>query len=286
MEEWKQAGLVLEGGGMRGMYTVGILEYFMERELYFKNTYGVSAGSCHACSYLAKQKQRAYRISLDYLGDKHYCGLYSLLTTGELFGADMCYRQIPEELDPFDYEEYEKRQGNFYAVVTNCRTGKAEYLPIENMKEDVQMIRASSSLPLVAKMVSIGGENYLDGGISDSIPVRRARKDGNRKCVVVLTRDLSYQKGPNTIMPLLRARYIKYPKLLKALEERHMIYNKTLSYIRAGEKAGKFFVMQPKNPVAFNRIEKDRKKLIGLYRQGYEDAKNQWEALTDFLADC
>lgn len=283
MEQWMDAGLVLEGGGMRGIYTVGVLEYFMEQGLYFKNTYGVSAGSCHGASYLSKQKMRAYRISLNYLGDKHYCSLYSLLTTGDLFGADMCYRQIPDELDPFDYEEYEKRQGTFYGVVTNCRTGKAEYLPIEDMHRDIQIIRASSSLPLMARMVEIEGEKYLDGGISDSIPVKRARQDGNDKIVVILTRDASYRKGPNSLMPVLKARYRKYPKLVKALEERHIMYNKALSYIREGEKAGKIFVFRPAVPVEFNRIEKDRKKLIGLYQQGYEDAKAHYEELMAFL---
>ena len=285
MEQWKEAGLVLEGGGMRGMYTVGVLEYFMEQGLYFRSTYGVSAGCCHACSYLSKQEMRAYRISLNYLGDKHYCSLYSFITTGELFGADMCYRQIPDELDPYDYEEYNKKQGTFYGVVTNCRTGKAEYLPIEDMRRDIQIVRASSSLPLMAKMVNIGGELYLDGGISDSIPAKRSRKDGNELSVVVLTRDSSYQKTPNSLMPLLKVRYRKYPNLIRALEERHMKYNKTLSYIREGEKAGKFFVLQPQEPVAFDRIEKDKKKLIGLYQQGYEDAKRQFGALKEFLKD-
>lgn len=284
MEQWMNAGLVLEGGGMRGMYTVGVLEYFMEQGLYFKNTYGVSAGSCHGASYLSKQQMRAYRISLNYLGDKHYCSLYSLLTTGDLFGADMCYRQIPDELDPFDYAEYEKKQGTFYGVVTNCRTGQAEYLPIEDMHRDVQIIRASSSLPLVARMVELGGEKYLDGGISDSIPVKRARQDGNDKVVVILTRDSSYRKSPNSLIPVLKARYRKYPKLVKALKERHIMYNKTLSYIKEGEKAGKIFVFRPEAPVEFNRIEKDRKKLIGLYRQGYEDAKAKYEELLAFLA--
>ncbi|MCI5596350.1 MAG: patatin family protein [Lachnospiraceae bacterium] len=283
MEQWVDAGLVLEGGGMRGIYTVGILDYFMEKDLYFKNTYGVSAGSCHACSYLAKQKMRAYRISLNYLNDKHYCSLYSLLTTGDLFGADMCYRQIPDELDPFDYEEYEKKQGTFYSVVTNCKTGKAEYLPIENMKKDIEIVRASASLPGVSRMVEVQGEKYLDGGLSDSIPVKQARKDGNEKVVVVLTRDPSYRKEPNSLMPFFKIKYRNYPKLIHAMEQRHIIYNKTLDYIARGEESGKFFVLRPQEPVSIGRIEKDRTKLIALYHQGYEDAKNLFESMMDFL---
>lgn len=283
MEQWVNAGLVLEGGGMRGIYTAGVLDFFMEQGLYFKNTYGVSAGSCHGASYMSKQKMRAYRISLNYLDNKHYCSLYSLFTTGNLFGVDMCYRQIPDELDPYDYAEFEKKQGNFYAVVTNCETGKPEYLLLEDMKEDIQAVRASSSLPLLSRMVSIGDKKYLDGGISDSIPVRKARKDGNDKVVVILTRDSSYQKGPNSLMPLLKIRYRHYPRLVEAMENRHKDYNKSLAYIREGEKAGKIFVLRPKEPVPFNRIEKDRKKLISLYWQGYEDAKKQYEELKVFL---
>lgn len=196
---------------------------------------------------------------------------------------DMCYSQIPDELDPFDYEEYNKKKGTFYGVVTNCRTGKAEYLPLEDMHEDIQIIRASSSLPFMSKMVEIGGEKYLDGGVSDSIPVKRARKDGNDKVVVILTRDPSYKKGPSSIVSLAKLKYRKYPNLVKAMEQRHVGYNKTLSYIREGVKAGKIFVIQPQEPVAFDRIEKDRKKLIELYKQGCEDAKRQYKDLLEFL---
>lgn len=283
MKPKKDTALVLEGGGMRGMYTVGVLEYFMEQDLYFSNTYGVSAGSCHGASYLSKQKGRAYRVSLNYLNDKNYCSLYSLLKTGDLFGVDMCYRQIPDELDPYDYPAYEQYEGNFYGVVTNCKTGEAEYLPIEEMHRDIQIIRASSSLPLLSRMVEINGKKYLDGGISDSIPVKRARQDGNDKVVVVLTRDADYRKEKNPLMPVLKARYHKYPKLVEAMANRHKVYNKTLSYIKEGEKAGKIFVIRPKKPVEFDRIEKDRQKLIALYRQGYEDAKESYEKLQKFL---
>jgi predicted patatin/cPLA2 family phospholipase len=265
------------------MYTVGVLEYFMEQDLYFSNTYGVSAGSCHGASYLSKQKGRAYRVSLNYLNDKNYCSLYSLLKTGDLFGVDMCYRQIPDELDPYDYPVYEQYEGTFYGVVTNCQTGEAEYLPIEEMHRDIQIIRASSSLPLLSRMVEIKGKKYLDGGISDSIPVKRARQDGNDKVVVILTRDADYRKEKNPLMPILKARYHKYPKLVEAMADRHKVYNKTLSYIKEGEKAGKIFVIRPKKPVEFDRIEKDRQKLIALYHQGYEDAKESYEKLQKFL---
>ena len=149
-------GLVLEGGGMKGMYTAGVLEYFMEKELYFKNCYGVSAGACHLCSYISKQRKRAYRVALDYLNDKNYCSMYSLVTTGDLFNADMCYNTIPNKLDPYDYKAAAKYEGNAYAVVTNIRTGEAEYMPLREMHRDTIAVRASASLPLVSRNVKIG----------------------------------------------------------------------------------------------------------------------------------
>lgn len=178
-----ECGLVLEGGGMKGIYTAGVLEYFMEKNLYFQNCYGVSAGACHLCSYISKQKKRAYRVALNYLKDKNYCSLRSLLTTGDLFNAELCYNQIPNKLDPYDYKTAAKYEGNAYAVVTNIRTGEAEYMPMREMYKDTIAVRASASLPLVSRNVKIGNEYYLDGGIADAVPIRRAIADGNvKKC--------------------------------------------------------------------------------------------------------
>ena len=184
-----EAGLVLEGGGMKGVYTCGVLDFFLNKELEFRSCYGVSAGACCLCSFLSKQKGRGYHVTVDYLEDKNYCGIYSLFTTGDLFGAEMCYHKIPEELYPYDYDTYNGYQGNFYSVVTNIERGRPEYIPIKDMKKDIDAIRASASLPLVSRNVKWKQGLYLDGGISDAIPLRRSIKDGNKKNIVIMTKE-------------------------------------------------------------------------------------------------
>jgi len=278
-----EAGLILEGGGMRGIYTAGVLEFFMDHDIYFKSTYGVSAGSCHACSYLSKQHDRAYRVSVDYLDDKRYCSVYSLLTTGDMFGAKLCYDLLPNQLDPYDYEAYKKYEGAFYAVVTNCKTGKAEYMQIQDMKKDIIAIRASSSLPLLSKNVAIGGENYLDGGIADSIPLAESMRSGNKKNVVILTQCQGYQKGPNKLSPLMKVRYRKHPKLVEAIKSRHIRYNQTLALIERERVKGNAFVIQPQINLGIKRIEKDKDKLRKLYELGYAAAKEHYDILMEFL---
>lgn len=276
-------GLILEGGGMRGLYTAGILDFFLDKNIEFNACYGVSAGSINACSYLSKQKGRTYHVNVDYLDDKRYASVQNLLTTGNFFGTDMCYYRIPNELNPFDYDEFNRYKGDFYAVVTNCKTGQAEYIKIKDLKEDIEIIRASSSLPIMAEMVKIGDGLYLDGGISDSIPVRRSVRDGNRKNVVILTRDSGYRKKLNELLPIIKVRYKNYPKLIKAIEERHIVYNMTLDYIKNQEEQGNVFVIRPSRPVKIGRLEKDKQKLTALYKRGYKDAVEAYERLKKFL---
>lgn len=176
-----RAGLVLEGGGMKGIYTAGVLDFFMDKEIAFSDCYGVSAGACHLCNFMSGQRGRSYRISVNYLDMKQYCGKWSLLTTGNLFGVDMNYSLIPNYLDPYDYEAAAKYEGRAFAVATDIETGKPAYLPLKDLREDLMAVRASSSLPLVSRNVKIGDKVYLDGGISDSIPIRKSIQDGNRK---------------------------------------------------------------------------------------------------------
>ena len=277
------AGLILEGGGMRGVYTAGILDFFLDKEIEFKEIYGVSAGSCHACSYLSKQRGRAFDVNVQYLDDPQYCSVRSLVKTGNLFGAEMLYHTIPDKLNQYDYDTFMKYQGKFYAVLTNCVTGEPVYYPVREMHKDISAIQASSSLPLVSKMVWIEGVPYLDGGISDSIPLEQSLKNGNKWNVVILTRDSSYRKSPNSMMPLIKARYKKYPKLVEQMKNRHLHYNRTLKLIEKGEKAGKVFVIRPKKPVEIGRIEKNREKLTKLFNEGYEDAEKCYDQLAEFL---
>lgn len=280
-----EAGLVLEGGGMKGVYTCGVLDFFLDKELEFRSCYGVSAGACCLCSFLSKQKGRGYHVTVDYLEDKNYCGIYSLFTTGDLFGAEMCYHKIPEELYPYDYDTYNGYQGNFYSVVTNIETGRPEYIPIKDMKKDIDAIRASASLPLVSRNVKWKRGLYLDGGISDAIPLRRSIKDGNKKNIVIMTKETGYRRQPLSSTALFKLWYRKYPKVYELMKNRHNTYNETLDFIDSQVKAGNTFLIQPKHKSNVGRIEKDRTKLEMLYREGYQDAAGCYESLLKFLED-
>lgn len=277
-----KAGLILEGGGMRGLYTVGVLDFFMEKGIKFSSIYGVSAGACHMVSYMAGQKGRAYRVSTNYLKDKEYCSFNSLVKTGDLFGVDMCYRRIPEELDVFDYEAFNRYEGKGYAVTTDIVTGKPEYMELREMHQDIDKVRASASLPLVSRPVEIDGRKYLDGGMSDSIPVRRSVKDGNEKNVVILTRPAGYRKKPSNVA-LMKAKYKDAPGIVHAMKNRHKRYNRTLDYIEKLEMDGGAFVFRPEPIVKIDRIEKNVNKLKVLYLQGYHDASINYELLKEYL---
>lgn len=278
-----QAGLVLEGGGMRGMYTCGVLEFFLEKELIFSDCYGVSAGACHLCSYLSGQKGRALHVGIDYLQCRDYCSLSSLLRTGDLFNKDFCYDLIPNYLNPYDYEAFERYPGRAYAVATNIETGEAEYLRLKHMQTDIEAVRASSSLPLVSKNVRIGNKLYLDGGISDAIPLQKSILDGNQKNIVVLTKEVGYRRKPSSLLPLIRAAYLRYPKVYELMKNRHIAYNRILDMVEKKEKAGEIIVLRPKENGGIGRIEKDKEKLMALYRQGYEDAKARYEEILAYL---
>lgn len=278
-----KAGLVVEGGGMRGVYSSGVLDFFIEKDLFFENNYGVSAGACHLCSYLAKQYKRAFRVNVDYLNDKRYCSVHSLLKTGNLFGAEMLYDIIPNELDLFDYDTYNKNESNFYVVITDINTGKPEYVKIGDLKKDIIYVRASSSLPLLAQNVKINDKEYLDGGISDSIPIKKSIADGNKKNVVILTRDSTYRKGKNSLMPIINLKYKKYPNFVKSMADRYIVYNEILDFIKELEDNGDVFVIRPKKPVNIGRTEKNREKLEALYNDGYNDAKDCYEELLKYL---
>ncbi len=279
-----QAGLVLEGGGMKGMYTAGVLEFFLDKDIEFSSCYGVSAGACHLCSFLSKQKKRAYRVAVNYLDNKKYCGAFSLLTTGDLFGVDMCYDLIPNYLDPYDFETFGKYEGKAYAVVTNIRTGEAEYIQLKDMHEDIQAVRASSSMPLVSRKVKIGDEYYLDGGIADSIPIARSIADGNEKNVVIMTKETGFIRKPESNLAILKARYAKYPKVYERMKERDKQYNRTLDYLDEMEKEGKVFIIRPKRKSEVGRVEKDRSKLDALYEEGYRDAEECYVELLEYLS--
>ena len=280
-----QAGLVLEGGGMKGVYTAGVLDFFTEKGIDFSHIYGVSAGACHMCSYLSRQKGRALSVSVDYLDTRRYCSLESLVTSGDLFNVDFCYHLIPEYLYPYDYETFEKYPGKAYSVVTNIETGQPEYLRARDIRKDIDKIRASASLPLVARNVKIDGKLYLDGGISDAIPLEKSILDGNRKNIVVMTKEVGFVRKPASAsqLGLIKLRYLKYPKVYELMADRHIRYNESLDYIERQEKCGQAFVIRPHKKSDVGRIEKDKDKLIALYEEGYREAEACYEDLLAYL---
>lgn len=280
-----RSGLVLEGGGMKGIYTAGVLDFFMDKGLMFANIYGVSAGACHMCSYLSGQRGRALDISIDYLDMDRYCSMENLILSGDVFNVDMCYHTIPDYLNPFDNETFMKYEGRAYSVVTNLETGKAEYLRLRDMKEDIDKLRASASLPLAARIVRIDGKPYLDGGMSDSIPIQKAVLDGNRKNVVVMTKEVGFRRKPidPAQLALIKARYVKYPKVAELMENRHIAYNECLDYIERLERKGQIFVIRPQRPSQVERIERNKRKLRALYREGYAEAGERYDELMRYL---
>ena len=277
-------GLVLEGGGMRGIYTAGVLDCLMDHGVSIPNIYGVSAGACHGVSYVSNQRGRAARTILDFVGRRDYASFYNLATTGSYFGEELIYRQIPDELVPFDYDTYKTSGSTLYSVVFNCRTGEAEYLPATDMRLHMEYIKASASLPLLSRMVKLGEGEYLDGGISDSIPLARSIADGNAENLVVLTQHRGYEKKPMSMLSLLRLRYKRYPQLADALAVRHDRYNEQLALVYRQEAKGKAIVIQPGTPVQIGRMEKDTSRLSALYDQGYADTEASLPAIRALCA--
>ncbi|MDO5846613.1 MAG: patatin family protein, partial [Methanocorpusculum sp.] len=279
------AAAIFEGGGMRGEYATGAIDAFLDNDIEFSSVYGVSAGACHATSLISKQRGRAFRISSNYLHDKTYCSVYSLITTGGLFGVDMLFNRLHNELDLFDYDTYDAYSGKFYVVVTNLQTGKAEYktLTTDEMRHGMHAIQASSSMPLVSKVVHMGEFDYLDGCIGDSIPLERSIEEGNQKNILILTREAGYRKGSNKLMPLIKMKYREYPNFVARCADRHIRYNATLDLIAAEEKAGRAFVIRPKQALNVGVVTKSKEKLKGLYDQGYADTDARMDELLAYL---
>ncbi len=277
------AGLILEGGGMKGVYTAGVLDFLLDKGIEFKNIYGVSAGACTMCSFVSKQRGRGRDTFVDYVGLDGYMSYKSLIKTGDIFNSKFSYELVPKYLNPFDYETYASFEGNAYAVVTNIETGKAEYIPVRDMEKEIDYIRASSSLPLVSKNVRIGDKLYLDGGIADSIPIRKSESDGNVKNVVVMTKPVGYRRDPEKMLKLIKIRYARYPQVYELMKNRHITYNETLDYVEKEAESGKIFLIRPKEDSHIDRMEKDRDKLEALYEQGYGEASELYEELVAYL---
>lgn len=276
-------GLILEGGGMRGIYTAGVLDFFIEKNIEVDITIGVSAGSCHASSYLSKQYKRAYNATVDYINDKRYLSFSNLIKTGSIFGMDFMFNKIPNELNIYDYDTFAKSKSKFVVVATNCETGSPEYFELKDLKKDIIYMQASCSIPMFANIVEIDDFKLVDGGVSDSIPIEYALNQGYKKNIVVLTRDITYKKNKQKFLPIVNKKYKKYPNLVKAIENRHLNYNKSLNLVNQLEKDGDVLVIRPKKPVNVSQIEKNAKKLTALYEEGYDDAKELYDKILDFI---
>lgn len=277
------AGLVLEGGGMKGVYTAGVLDFFIDKNMDFKNVYGVSAGACTMSSYLSKQRGRGKDVFIDYIGEKGYMSYYSLFTTGDIFNVNMSYDLVPNYLNPYDYKAFLEYEGNAFAVVTNIETGEAEYIKLTDMEKDVQYVRASSSLPLVSRNVKINGKYYLDGGIANPIPIKKSEEDGNVKNIVVMTKPIGFIREPEKTLPLVKLRYLNFPKVYDLMKVRHITYNETVQYLEEQEKAGKLILLRPQTDTHIDRMEKDVAKLEALYEMGYKDAEAAYDRIIEYL---
>lgn len=279
-------GLVLEGGAMRGMFSAGVLDVMMERGICYDGIVGVSAGAVFGCNYKSHQPGRVLRYNLRFCKDPRYCSFRSFLKTGDLYGADFCYRVIPNQLDVFDLEAYRNDPMDFYVVATDVETGKAVYHNCpDGGAEDLKWIRASASMPLAARPVEIGGRKYLDGGMADSIPLLQAETLGFCKNVVVLTQPLGFVKEKNRMLPMMRTALRKYPRLLETMARRHEAYNETTAYIRAQERRGEVFVIRPEAALPIGKVEHDAAKIQAVYQMGRAAMEKRWDALTAFLQE-
>ena len=279
-------GLVMEGGAMRGLFTAGVIDVMMEQNIVFDGAVGVSAGAVFGCNYKSHQIGRVLRYNLAFCQDPRYCSMRSLVKTGDLFGADFCYRQIPDELDVFDKETYANSPMDFYVVGTDVRSGRAVYHNcLTGDYEDLDWLRASASMPLASRIVQVGNRNLLDGGIADSIPLKFMQAQGYEKNVVILTQPLDYVKEKNKLMPMMKVVYRQYPNLLTTMAKRHEVYNEATAYVREQEAAGKVFVLRPEAPLDIHRVEHDKEKIQAVYDLGRSVAEEHLDTLRAFLRE-
>lgn len=277
-----KTGLVLEGGAMRGMYTAGVLDTFLDAGIRVDGVVGVSAGALFGVNYLSGQKGRVIRYNKRFNGDKNYMGLRPLLREGNLISTHYAYHRVPRELDPFDDEAFQASGIPFYAVVTNTATGEPEYIRIQSAFAQMDVLRASGSMPFVSRPVKIENREYLDGGIGDSIPFQWMRRQGYEKLVVVLTQDKTYRKSPMPRLPL-KLLQRSYPQIARQLLHRHETYNNALDILTQWEKEGKAFVLRPSEPIHIHRTERDPKELQRVYDLGVKDCREALLRMREYL---
>lgn len=280
-------GLVLEGGGMRGLFTAGVLDEMMTHGLdhSFEGAVGVSAGACFGVNFKSGQQGRALRYNVKMCGNPHYISLRSLLTTGNLINAEFCYHTVPTQIDVFDGESFARHPMRFYLVCTDCHTGRPVYHEIDHVDYDVlEWIRASASLPMVSRPVELEGLTMLDGGISDSIPLQYFQQMGYERNVVVLTQPLGYQKPPTSAMWLVSLLLRRYPKVVECMRHRHEMYNTELAYVMDQAQRGNTLIIAPPAKLPIGRVEQNPDKLRLITRMGREACLSQLNELRLFLS--
>lgn len=278
-----KTGLVLEGGGMRGVYTVGVLDLLMDQDVRFDYVIGVSAGACNGASFVSEQKGRALRVNTVYLDDKRYLSLQNFVKTKSLFGMDFLFGEIPDRLDPYDYQRLQESPVEFVVGVTDVLTGRPAYFTKEALRKNLDVLRASSSIPVFSPPVAVGSRLYLDGGTSDPIPVEKALADGCDRLVVVLTRQRGFVKKPESMRPVYRWALRRYPEMITALDRRHEVYAQALERVRELEREGKAVVIAPSKAPDVGRFEKSKTKLSALYMQGRQDCQQALNAMGQVL---
>ena len=279
-------GLVLEGGAMRGLFTAGIIDVMMEAGVEPDGLIGVSAGAAFGCNYKSRQPGRAVRYNTRFAKDPRYSGLRSLIKTGDYFNAEFGYHIVPKEYDIFDTEAFEQNRLVFVFVCTDVMTGEAVYHQMDRVTfDELEWLRASASMPLASKVVEVGGRKLLDGGVADSIPLAYFERIGYERNVVILTQPEGYVKEPNRLMPLMRLALRKYPKMLEAMENRHLMYNQELEYVRQAEREGRCLVIRPDEKLPIGHISHDPENMRRVYEIGRRKGKEHLDQIIDFYSN-
>lgn len=279
----KKSGIILEGGGTRGVFTSGVLDYFMENGLYFPYVIGVSAGACNAVGYVSRQPYRTRKCMIDYLYSDSYISIRNFLKNKSLFDMELIFDKFPNNLIPFDYETFFTGSTRCILTVTNCETGEPEYLEeYKDKKRLMDICKASCSLPFISQVIEVDGKPYLDGGLGDSVPIIKALRDGCKRPVIILTRNKDYRKKVKDSVDFSKLVYREYPKLNETIYKRNARYNKTMEFIERLEQKGHFFVIRPEIPT-IDRAEQDTELLTDFYQHGYEMGKKCFEELNIFL---
>lgn len=281
----QKVAMVLEGGGMRGIFTAGVLDVLMENNIDVDCIIGVSAGALFGANYFSKQKGRALRYNKKYLGDKRYISTRSLILTGNLVNKDFAYYKITKELEPFDNETFIKAKKDYYATTTNIETGKPEYLKITDVYNQLEELRATSAMPFASKIIKINNKQYLDGGISDSIPIEKCKSLGYQKIIVILTQPLNYKKYPITKkqLSLVKLKYHRYPNLINTIENRYINYNNTIDKIIDMENKKEIFVIRPSQKINIPITSGNKNKIQEVYDMGITEGNKVISKLKQYL---